>query len=149
MCSFQILDSAIKAFEKMLEAPLQKQRKRRRKRIFETQQETHSWYKNEKYPKIVFKSVLFVFPNPRGNLAKELKLREEELNKFSSERIKLVEKGGLKIENILSQTNPLKKERCLIQLCPLCANQSKDVKTLFNTNKVGYRRICKNLCGTK
>ena len=38
-------------------------------------------------------------PTPRGKLA--LRQREEELNRNSQERIKIEEKGGLKMKDIL------------------------------------------------
>ena len=43
---------------------------------------------------------------PGGVLAKEMKNREEEVNKGSEDRIKIVEKGGVKVENILTKKNP-------------------------------------------
>ena len=48
--------------------------------------------KVDKKSEIVYKSVLFVPPTPNGELAKQLKEREEELNKNSSERIKILKK---------------------------------------------------------
>ena len=44
-----------------------------------------------------------------GALAKELKTREEELNKYNKERIKIVEKGGIKIKYLLTSKNPFQK----------------------------------------
>ena len=41
-------------------------------------------------------------------MLKELRHREEELNKHKKERIKIVEKGGIKIEQILTKKNPFK-----------------------------------------
>ena len=81
-----------------------------------------NWYKNEEKTKIDYKSVLFVPPTPGGVLAKELRKKEAELNRFSKERIKIVEKGGIKIENILAKKDPFKKEKCEEKLCPLCKN---------------------------
>ena len=65
-----------------------------------------NWFNNykkelESKPEIVYKSVLFVPPTPRGELAKQLKQREAELNRNSTERIKIVEKSGLKMEDNL------------------------------------------------
>ena len=52
--------------------------------------------------------MLFVTPTPGGQLMKELQKREAELNKNNQERIKIVEKGGLKVKNILCAKNPFK-----------------------------------------
>ena len=59
-----------------------------------------NWWNNEN-SEIQYKSVLFVTPTPGGKLAKALRQREEELNKNSLERIKIEEKGGLKVKDIL------------------------------------------------
>ena len=54
------------------------------------------WWNCEK-SKTHYKSVLFVTSTPGGKLAKELRKREEELNRNSQDRIKIEEKGGLKM----------------------------------------------------
>ena len=61
----------------------------------------------------MYKSVLFVPPTPNGELAKQLKEREEELNKNSSERIKIIEKSGIKIEEMLVKKDPFPIKKCL------------------------------------
>ena len=69
-----------------------------------------NWYKNKKDGNSKLQIVLFVPPTPGGGLVKDLQRREEELNKYNDERIKFVEAGGVKIEEILTQKNPFKKE---------------------------------------
>ena len=64
-----------------------------------------NWWNSSK-SKIQYKSVLFVTPTPGGILAKELRKREEELNKNCTERIKIEEKGCLKIKDIIGSKNP-------------------------------------------
>ena len=73
---------------------------------------------------------------------KELKKRENELNKNKEERIKIIEKGGLKVENILTKKDPFKKDKCLENLCPLCKEESKKIDVIGNSNNVGYRWTC-------
>ena len=68
--------------------------------------------------KVQYKSVLFVNPTPGGVLAKELRKREEELNKNNKERIKIEEKGGQKIKDILGSKKPFKKSHCVKKTCP-------------------------------
>ena len=71
-----------------------------------------NWWNAER-SKTQYKSVLFVTPTPGGVLAKQLQKREEELNRNTEERIKIVEKGGLKIKkNILGSKNPFKTLSC-------------------------------------
>ena len=106
-----------------------------------------NWWNNE-HAKIQYTSVLFVTPTPGGILVKELRKREEELNRNSTERIKIVEKGGLKIKDILGSKNPFKKTKCVQKTCPLCTESngiqvsSDEVKIPCNTNNVGYRWRC-------
>ena len=79
---------------------------------------------------------------------KELQKREAELNRNNQERIKIVEKGGLKVKNILCAKNPFKKSKCELKTCPLCSNSefveasSEEVKVACNTNNVGYKWQC-------
>ena len=89
--------------------------------------------------------ILSVTPTPGGVLAKQLQKREEELNRNIEERIKIVEKGGLKIKDILGSKNPFKTLSCNEKTCPLCTEsefvhiQSEDRKISCRTNNVGYR----------
>ena len=90
---------------------------------------------------------MFVAPTPGGVLSKELRKREEELNRNNPEMIKIEEKGGLKIKDILISKNPFKKSKCIQKSCPLCTDsQSVDtnpkVKIPCNTHNVGYRWSC-------
>jgi hypothetical protein len=43
-------------------------------------------------------------------------------NHNSKERIKIVEKSGQDIENILSKKDPFQKEICKEKACPICQN---------------------------
>ena len=103
----EILDSAIKAFEKMVEDDKSGVKPMYRSRDWNAEERQKSklnkkfnWWNSNK-SKIQYKSVLFVTPTPWGILAKKLRKREEELNKNCTERIKIEEKGGLKIKDIL------------------------------------------------
>ena len=75
-------------------------------------------------------------PYPRGVACKGTPKREEELNK----RIKIVEKGGLKMKDILAPKKPFKKSNCKKKTCPLCTKSefvdthSDEVKILCSTN---------------
>ena len=71
-----------------------------------------NWWNSEK-SKTHYKSVLFVTSTPGGILAKELSKREEELNRNSQDRIKIEEKGGLKIKDILGSNVSKKHAHCV------------------------------------
>ena len=87
-------------------------------------------------------------PTPGGALATELRKREADLNKHSEERIKIVEKGGLKIKDILGSKNSSQKSKCTQKTCPICHNskyvESNQEESLLpcNTNNIGYRWRC-------
>ena len=76
-------------------------------------------------------------------LLREIRNREEELNGHSAERIKIVEKGGIKMEKMLVNKNPFKNEKCQEKWCPLCKGEFGDLKIACNTNNAGYRWVCK------
>ena len=108
----------------------------------------YNWWNNDSH-NIQFKSVLFVTPTPGGVLIKDLKKREEELNRNNPERIKFVEKGGRKIKDIISSKNPFEKTKCVQKTCPLCTKEKDFIQTdsdkitiSCNTNNVGYRWVC-------
>ena len=106
-----------------------------------------NWWNSEN-SKIRYTSVLFVTPTPGSVLAKELRKREMELNKNSQERVKIVERGGLKIKDILGTKTPFDIPKCVQKNCPLCTNStyivssSEDSKIPCNSNNVGYRWRC-------
>ena len=145
----EVLDSALKAFEKMKEDDKNNVKPLYRSRTWNTEERKRhknekklNWW-NTKNSKIQYKSVLFVTPTPGGTLAKELRQREEELNRHSDERVKIVEKGGRNIESLLAKKDPFMKENCTEKLCPLCNNGDGKLDIACNTNNVGYRWTCK------
>ena len=56
-------------------------------------------YKNPEVQK--YSTVLFVPPTPGGALAKQMQLRETQINSGTDDRIKVVERGGQKLKSIL------------------------------------------------
>ena len=150
----EVLDSSIKAFQRMVEEDKSgiKPLFRPREWNFEERQKSknekkRNWWNNTN-AQIQYTSVLFVTPTPGGVLAKEVRTREAEINRNSKERVKIEEKGGLKIKDILVSKNPFKKSKCVQKTCPLCKQSdiividSEDVKIPCNTNNVGYRWLC-------
>ena len=75
--------------------PLYRSRSWDRKNRLESQENKRiNWYSNKSNTGKVYKTILFVPPTPGSVLLKELRTREEELNRNKEERIKIVEKGG-------------------------------------------------------
>jgi hypothetical protein len=146
----QILDSALKAFDKMVDQdqkgikPLYRNRCwNLENRVLEKNNKVKNWYKGNNKSEVEYKSILFVPPTPGGGLLRELKNREQELNKTNEYRIKIVEKGGRKVEDIMVNKNPFKAEKCTEKWCPLCSGKYGDLKVACNTANTGYRWICK------
>ena len=149
----QILDSALNGFEKMLmedkngTKPLFRNRNWNIKERSEmkTKRKTN-WFNNykkevDKQSNIQYKSVL------RGELAKQLKQREAELNKNSNERIKIIEKSGLKMEDNLVKKDPFPAKKCVgkeLKKCFVCqsAGESSKNKISCRKNNVGYGLQC-------
>ena len=147
----EILDSSFKAFEKMKlddqtgKKPIYRSRNwNHEERSRKKSEKRHNWW-NSQHSKVKYTSVLFVTPTPGGELVKELTQREEELNRNSDERVKFVEKGGLKMKDILCIKNPFKGSKCEEKKCPMCNNSKyvegnpEDNKFPCNSNNVGYR----------
>ena len=63
---------------------------------------------------------MFVPPTPGGRLAKQMQIREAQLNFGSNHQIKIVGKSGIKLKNILVQKNPYPKLLCHRNMCPFC-----------------------------
>ena len=144
----EILNSTLKAFDKMVEddkkgvKPLYRKREwNREERNRLKNEKKFNWYKKGK-DGTKYKSVLFVPVTKDGRLAKEMKKREEEINKYSEERIKIVEDGGVKLKNMLVNKKPFNKPKCEQRKCALCQNGSTKSKFPCNTNNVGYQFSC-------
>ena len=150
----EILDSSLKAFEKMEEddrsgvKPLYRSRDWNKEERQKAKSMKKSNWWNSSQSKIKYKSVMFVTPTPGEKLLKDLEKRESELNKNDEERIKFVEKGGFKMKNLLCSKNPFKKSKCQHKTCPLCFNSEfvevspEEIKIPCNTNNVGYKWSC-------
>ena len=115
---FQVLRSALSAYEKKLEAenigtePLYRKREwNRNERRKEKEEKGKNWYKKGNK-----ESVLFITATPDSELKERL---QKEIDK-SSFRIKVVEKSGTKVVRMLQKNDPFKvkecrdKERCMV-----------------------------------
>ena len=147
----QILNSALLAFEKMVKddqtgtKPLYRD-KHWNKELRKEQKKMKQikWYNNHGTENsLEYKSVLFVPVTKGGVLAKELKKREEELNRFKKERIKIVEDGGVQLKNFLVQKDPFPISKCEKIKCLICGSEkSENLKYACNSNNVGYKLEC-------
>ena len=72
-----------------------------------------------------------------------MKKREEEINKYSKERIKILEDGGVRMRDFLVQKDPFPKSKCDRKSCFVCESELSDnPKISCNSNNVGYKLKC-------
>ena len=121
-----------------------------KERAEEKENKRVNWYKAGKGTKnkmktkeIDYKSVLFVPVTKGGTLAKELQKREEEINKYTTERIKIIEDGGLKMKDLLVKKDPFPNDKCSKKKCIICESEIKEhLKISCNSNSVRYLLKC-------
>ena len=94
-----------------------------------------------------YKAVLFVPATPGSELANRIRLREAQLNQDPKERLKIVEKGGVKLRQILAKPDPFPKRPCDEPTCPLCKksefiSEVSATKIPCDTQSIGYRWTC-------
>ena len=86
--------------------------------------------KQEKHDKPVVSSVMFVPFTPGSELAKRLRENEEKMTKFSKHKIKIVERAGVQLQNLLTRSNPWKGHDCTRDNCLLCFTKNKTEKNM-------------------
>ena len=91
------------------------------------------------------KTVIFVPHTTNSGLANELREKEARLEEITGEKIKIVEKGGRKLENILTSKNPWKGLDCKRPNCFLCMTKvltGKDLRKDCTKRNILYEIRC-------
>ena len=89
--------------------------------------------------KIQVTSVIFV-PHTRGSsLAKQLRESEEKLYSATKTRVKIVERAGVKLQEMLTQSDPWKGKDCERDGCLLC--NTKILTEKYQTQECTKRNI--------
>ena len=70
-------------------------------------------------------------------LIKKLRENEEKIAKFTKHKIKLVERAGIKLQDVLTKSNPWKGEDCQRTNCLLCHTKNETEK---NKTQDCYKR---------
>ena len=73
---------------------------------------------------------MFVPFTKNGELAKQLRENEESLSNLTGTRIKIVERAGIKLQDLLTTSNPWKGADCGRQNCLLCLTKQITNKNL-------------------
>ena len=129
----------IKAKDKTGECPIYRDKSwKKKEREKKKQNNKTNWYKKGKK----YKSVLFVPATPGSKLQKEYK---KVINKHKI-NIKVVEKAGTKVKNILQKSDPFKSHTCTDTDCFTCKGHNNNTKP-SNCRKEGiiYKIQC-NKC---
>ena len=72
--------------------------------------------------------MIFIPHTNNSELASALRDKETKLEQITGDRIKIVEKGGQKLENVLTGSDPWKGQDCQRQNCFLCMTKSLSEK---------------------
>ena len=143
---YDVYNAANKAYQKKVEEsravirPLHRPKSwRREEREAEKQEEKKKWYKRGGA-----ESVIFIPCTPYEQLKKEY---EQEIAR-SGFRIKVVEKSGTKIKDVLHRKDPFKKKQCERPDCFVCRSNGKG-KGMCNKENVKYTITCTENCGRK
>ena len=87
--------------------------------------------RKEKHPGIsVVKAAMFVPYTPHSSLALELRDLEYGLEKIMGYRLKIVERSGDKLLNLLTSSNPWRGKICDRPNCMLCETKTRTGKNL-------------------
>ena len=73
-------------------------------------------------------AVMFVPCTPGGALAKLLRENEEKMGKFAKNKIKIIERAGIKLQDVLTRSNPWKGQDCQRTNCLLCLTKKSTEK---------------------
>ena len=74
------------------------------------------------------KAVLFAPFTPIGELAKELRLAEVKLAELTGYKLKVVERAGTRLEDLLTKSDPWQGSDCLREKCLMCKTKAKTGK---------------------
>ena len=93
------------------------------------------------------KTVIFIQHTPHSELAQKIRKRLSELEKVGKVKIKLVERAGTKLVDLLHKSNPWSKQDCDRKECNPCklAGELVPKGQCYNRNIV-YETFCE-LCG--
>ena len=95
--------------------------------------------------KIEITAVIFIPFTMGSRLAKSLREAEEKLGSITGYRLKVVEKAGDKLEDILTKSNPWQGLDCGRRACLLCKTKQKTQKNLSqdcHTRNLVYQTWC-------
>jgi len=120
---YEIVNSAMKAYNKIVEEDCKGLKPMYRPRNFQESERKEGKKRKKKswYEKGGYKSVIFIPSTPQSILKKRY---EEEIKKTDIQ-IKVIEQAGTPLKRILQRSNPFRKDRCDDNECFICKNGGK------------------------
>ena len=136
---YEVVDSAIKAYRKIVEDDCNGVKPMYRPKGYQTEErkEAKKRKKKEWYTKGGYESVIFIPATPTSILKKSY----EEIIKETPLKIKVVEQSGVQLKRMLQTSNPFKKGKCEDAECIV---GKSDEKKNCRRNEVKYHIECKN-----
>ena len=90
-----------------------------------TSTQTQEEQEHQIKPESKIKAVMFVPFTPGSELAKLLRENEERIVKLTNSKLKIVERAGVKLQDVLTKSNPWKGVDCQRSNCLLCHTKTK------------------------
>ena len=120
---YEVMMSALKAYNRIRSKDSTGEQPMYRKKDWNRQERRKEKYNKKKswYKKGGFESVIFVPATPKSELKKQFEMKINE-NKI---KIKVIEKSGTTLQNILQTADPMKKKTCNRIDCPVCNTGGK------------------------
>ena len=122
----EIIKSAKHAFSLQLKSAAdgEKPLYRDKNRIFEDKKargkQLYNWWNRKGSSVHKYDTVVFVPPTPGSQLAKMMQRKEAAINSSGDSRIKIIERGGIKLKHLITSRNPFPPAPCYRKTCPVC-----------------------------
>ena len=101
--------------------------------------------KPENQQDVPTQAVMFVPHTPGSELAKLLRENETKITKITKNKIKIVERAGQKIQDIITKSNPWKGQDCERKNCLICYTKiqtEKGTRQDFTQRSLLYETRC-------
>ena len=86
-------------------------------------------------------SVMFVQKTPQSLLANRLKAADKKISEITGDKLRIVERAGLKLSSLLHRSDPWAGQKCSDQQCLICTNPHNKKFDCSKRNIV-YKSVC-------
>ena len=94
---------------------------------------------NDKSAKVI--SVMFVQKTPGSLLANKLKEADRKMSEITGDRLRIVERAGLKLRSLLHKSDPWDGQKCSDSKCLICTNPYNK-KFGCSKRNIVYKSVC-------